>query len=176
MSFFSELLYQNLAGSKDSVHLEAWPTPAAGFVVDPLLAPQAELLKQVISTGQFERKKLGLKIRQPLASLTVSLPSKKLPLLQHGEIQTLIKQELNVKALKLQENPTELKLEFATQLTPELLAEGQARELMRQIAQERKKQGLSAKDTWEYPVTSIPQGWQEKIEAHTNTKLILPSK
>lgn len=176
MPFFSELLYQNLAGSKDSVHLEAWPTPVAGFVVDPLLAPQAELLKQVISTGQFERKKLGLKIRQPLASLTVSLPPKKLPLLQHGEIQTLIKQELNVKALKLQENPTELKLEFATQLTPALLAEGQARELMRQIAQERKKQGLSAKDTWEYPVTSIPQGWQEKIEAHTNTKLILPSK
>lgn len=178
MPFFAELLYQNLGGSKDSVHLEAWPEmPKLNKEQkdkDAKLFATSVLLKQIISTGQAKRRELSLKVRQPLARVVITLEKSKKNLLEPA-VQTLIKQALNVKAieLKLANGASEPQVELDSQLTPALIAEGQARELMRTIAGERKKLGLKASEPWEYQVNNIPDGWQERIEKHTNTKLVI---
>lgn len=182
MPFFAELLYQNLAGSKDSVHLETWPdTPKLNQEQkdkDNKLFATAALLKQIISAGQAKRRELSLKVRQPLAKVVLTLEKSKQDLLKDDKVQELIKQALNVKAmaLKLVAETAELQVELDSKLTPELIAEGQARELMRTIAGERKKLGLKAGESWEYQLSSIPDGWQESIEKHTNTKLVINTR
>ena len=51
----------------------------------------------------------------------------------------MIKDELNIKEVKFKRGKGELRVELDTKITPELKAEGAARELVRQIQDLRKK-------------------------------------
>ncbi len=155
--FMAERIYQNLGDITDSIHLEDWPMPNATFISSDL-EQQMEEVMAIVEKGHAERKISGIRLRQPLASLTtlgVISP----------EIQEIIKDELNVKSI--------LTGEFAldTNISKELEAEGTARDLMRDIQGARKKLGLSPKDqvAVELPASpsgglSWPESWTEEIK------------
>lgn len=170
--FFAELLYQNLGGSKDSVHLETWPANQINNDDETLIA-QISLLQQLLDLGRSARKDTGFKVRQPLAALTLAADEKTLAQLQgQEELLALLRNELNVKKIILTASD-HWQIIFDTDLTDELIAEGEARELMRTIAQKRKELKLAAADDFVYEVENIPFGWHAEIEQRTHTKLKL---
>ncbi len=172
--FLAELLYQNLGGQLDSVHLEAWPQ-ADVLAQDSELNEKIKLLRDLISQGNSLRKSLKIKNRQPLASLNLTIAAHATAqLLADRELIDTLASELNVKKVNvIKSDKKEFLMEFDQNLTPELIAEGQARELMREISKARKTAGLSASDAWTYAVDAIPAGWQEEIERKTGTKLVI---
>jgi isoleucyl-tRNA synthetase len=193
MPFFSEFLYQNLGGERESVHLEKWPS-VKEVKEEKDLSEKMKLLAELMQLGNAQRRSLGIKTKQPLAAVYIKGEKKKLELVAlDAQVQEVLAGELNVKKVitpmskyesmtgelhltiedKKQEGTDEMSVEFDTKLTKALIAEGQARELMREIAGERKKQGLDARDEWSYKVKKIPRGWREEIERKTKTKLLL---
>ncbi len=170
MPFLAELLYQNVGGKLESVHLENWPHENAEQVTNGADTKIA-LLKEILELGRSERKATGIRLRQPLAAAKIKMPEAAIKVISE-EMLTIIKDELNVKKIILGANE-KMKIDFDTELTLDLKNEGQAREIMREIAAERKKLGLQAADDFTYAVKEIPTGWQDEIERRTNTKLKL---
>jgi isoleucyl-tRNA synthetase len=137
--FLSEELFRNLTG-KESVHLCDWP--ASGQTNGLILKEMAEV-REYITQGLAQRAEAGIKVRQPLSSVTLfGLQSMK------DELAEIVKEELNVKQVDLvpladgEASRAEVNLE----LTDELRQEGQARELIRQIQNARKNAGLNVDD------------------------------
>ena len=142
MPFVTERIYQDivvsgLPDSPESIHLCDYPV--AGFV-DQNLLDQMKVIQEICSLGLKVRSESGVKLRQPLASVTVSLSSGiNLP----PELLDIITQELNVKKIIVAELSQELAVTLDTVLTPELETEGLYRELTRQIQSGRKNAGLN---------------------------------
>jgi isoleucyl-tRNA synthetase len=134
MPFIAEEIFQEVKGPEDaeSVHLASWP--GAG-VPDVALHEEMALVRSLSSEALMLRQKSGIKVRQPLASLSIpgSLPP---------ELLTLIADEINVK--EIYEEAEEMKLD--TELTPELVREGDVREFMRALSEARKEMGLIPQD------------------------------
>lgn len=152
--FMAERIYQNLPLALDSVHLELWPDHNPKFL-DPKLESAMATVMQIVEKGHAARKLANIRLRQPLAALTI--PEK-----LTDELQQILADELNVKSV--------LNGEFAldTQLTPELKAEGEARDLMRDIQGERKRLGLSPSDLVTVELPSWPESWTDEIKQKVN--------
>lgn len=169
--FFAELTYQELTRGKAqaSVHWTLLPelTAYASVQDQPLLA-EMELVQKVVELGHAARKANQVKLRQPLSSLMVE----GMPSLKQTELLELIKQELNVKHIdwKTTTHP-EAQVSFDLTLTPELKAEGQARELIRSIQQQRKAAGLQSHQQAQVTLPEWPSAWQAEIERKTNSVL-----
>jgi len=133
--FITEEIFKNLTG-KQSVHLEDWPKPKP---VNQKLLEQMVLVRRICELGHAARKKAGIRVRQPLAKIRIK--NQKLEIKNDDELVQVIKEELNVKQVIFEEDKGELKVKLDFKLTPALKAEGDARELVRQIQQQRKKQG-----------------------------------
>ena len=128
--YLSEEIYRNLTG-EESVHLSDWPK--SGKINNELIA-QMIVIRKIVELGLSSRKTAGIKVRQPLRSITI-----------HGQdfpadLQQLIKDELNIKNV-IFEKSDELSVELDLQLDDELIAEGQTRDLIRQIQDKRKELG-----------------------------------
>ena len=137
--FHAEEYWQRLRSEADpiSVHLALWPT--AGDVDTDVLETMA-LTREIVSAALEARAEAGMKVRQPLRKLEVRSGRLGEPYLE------IIKDEVNVKEVVVNpELDTEIKLD--TELTPELILEGHARELTRNIQQYRKQSGLEPDDT-----------------------------
>jgi isoleucyl-tRNA synthetase len=87
----SEEIWRGLTGER-SVHLTSWPS-AAQFPVDPALATTMDLVRDVCSAALSLRKAKGLRVRLPLASLTVAAPSAE----ELASFADLVADEVNVK-------------------------------------------------------------------------------
>ncbi len=161
--FMAERVYQNLPGALDSVHLELWPTAKAEFISSELESSM-EIVMEIVEKGHAERKLKNIRLRQPLSSLEITSSAK-----LSVEIINLIKEELNVKAVNLKEG-SELAVSLDTTLTGELVDEGTARDLMRDIQGARKKQGLSPSDAVVVELPSWPQSWEAEIMKKVNAK------
>ncbi len=176
--FLAEELYQNLVGSAfpeapDSVHLADFPV-ADKSQIDKQLAADTQLAMKISSLGRAARSQAGVKVRQPLAHVLVSVAS-------NNEEQSLerlkpqILEELNVKDLKF-DNPIEVvKLDghgyvvsgleldkkkgikaptsggvyyvaVPTDISPELAAEGMAREVVHRLQIMRRSAGFDIAD------------------------------
>lgn len=140
--FLSEDVFQGLSNNnylkQKSVHLEAWPVFPKRFL-DPLLEKDMEKVRQIVTLALADRAKHGVKIRQPLAKITIG--SKRLD----EELCSLLKEELNVKAVEFKTLPSK-EMEFDYSLTPELKEEGMVRELLRRVQDARKTAGYTPKD------------------------------
>jgi len=134
--YISEYLYQNF--EKDSVHLSSWPK-ADRKKIDKKLEKDFENLVQIIEKGLAARDKAGIGLKWPLAKAVVKGAELK------TEMQKIAEKQLNAKRVLLKKGK-EFEVTFDTDLTPELEAEGYAREISRIIQAFRKNLGLNKKD------------------------------
>jgi isoleucyl-tRNA synthetase len=160
--FVADEIYRNLVGSVEpeaveSVHLSNYPV-ADLSQIDEKLVEATNLVMTVCSLGRAARAKAGVKVRQPLAKALVKVKSagekKALQKLTHQ-----ILDELNVKEVDFREAEEigdrpgyafavegDYWVAVATELSPDLEAEGIARELVRRLQTMRRSAGLDIAD------------------------------
>ncbi|MDE6814078.1 MAG: isoleucine--tRNA ligase, partial [Duncaniella sp.] len=68
--FYADTLYRDLTGSSDSVHLDRFPV-ADPALIDPELEERQKLAQDITSMALALRRKVNLKVRQPLQSIMV---------------------------------------------------------------------------------------------------------
>ncbi|MCU0667533.1 MAG: isoleucine--tRNA ligase [Patescibacteria group bacterium] len=148
--FLSEELHHNLTGDKESIHLKDW-LPAGR--VNELVMNDMETVRNYVNQGLGMRAKAGIKVRQPLKSVTV--PS----LGQYVDFESILKEELNVKKVNVSKKPIKLNEKEAKMfgcfesevyidksISPELKREGLMREVIRSVQSARKQAGLNVDD------------------------------
>lgn len=136
--FIAELVYRNIHGeSSDSVHLAQWPV-AYDASIDAELERGMATTRLAVEKLHAKRKEANVGIRQPLASATIT----NLPSALGSEFTAIIMDELNVKAVSATAGEGEMTATLDTTLTPELVAEGKARDLVRKVQGVRKDAGL----------------------------------
>ena len=160
--FVADEIYRNLVGSVEpeaveSVHLAKFPV-ADVSQIDEKLVESTNLVMTVCSLGRAARAKAGVKVRQPLAKALVKVRS----VGEKEALQKLTNQildELNVKevdfceAEEVGDQPGyvsavegDYSVSVATELSPELEAEGIAREVVRRLQTMRRSAGLDIAD------------------------------
>ncbi|MFZ5982109.1 MAG: class I tRNA ligase family protein, partial [Patescibacteria group bacterium] len=121
------------ADEVSSVHLCDFPT-ADESLIDEKLNEQMKKTRDIISEGLQLRALNKIKVRQPL--LSASIRDRE----ESQELLDIMKEELNVKEIIIEEKQAEL-VKINTEITPELKLEGQAREIVRYIQEMRKEAG-----------------------------------
>ena len=159
--FIAEELYQNLVASvsseaPDSVHLANFPE-ADRSLIDEKLAVDTHLVMKISSLGRAARSRAGIKVRQPLAHVVVSVSSGEQTSLEQLKLQIL--EELNVKDLEFAGSGDEVDksgyvvnsegnyvVAIPTEIPPELEAEGIAREVVHRLQTMRRSAGFDIAD------------------------------
>lgn len=139
MPFLAEMTYRDVSGASegDSVHLSSWPTmPVADVTV---LVKMGEV-RAIVSRVMEMREQAGKAVKQALGGMTITVPL--------GEIDeayvAVILDEVNVKKAEVKKG--ELAVELDLTMTPELVREGMAREVIRRVNGLRKEVGLTIQD------------------------------
>lgn len=152
--FLAEELYQKLTGG-ESVHLLDWPE---GGRVNELVMGEMETVRDYVNAGLSIRAKERIKVRQPLASVTV--PS----LGEFVDFEGILTEELNVKEVKQGE---ELSLDL--EITPELKREGLMREVIRHVQNARKQAGLNVDNRIRLSLETDDEQLRQAIDEHQET-------
>jgi isoleucyl-tRNA synthetase len=136
--YVAEWIFQDF-NEGESVHFDSWPE-SEEYKMDGELEKEFSTALEIIEAGlrSRDRNKVGLK--WPLSKAVVSGVSK-----LEEEVKEIVKVQLNVKELILNKGK-EIEIELDFNLTPELEAEGYARELSRKVQAYRKKLGLNKED------------------------------
>jgi isoleucyl-tRNA synthetase len=137
---------------------------------------EMETVRTYVNQGLSLRAKAALKVRQPLASVTVP------KLGDHVDFEPILKDELNVKKVIVSKNPVRLTEEDAKlygvaeseviidrQLTPQLKREGMMREVVRVVQAARKDAGLNVDDRIELSLTTYNNQLKTSIKEHSGT-------
>jgi isoleucyl-tRNA synthetase len=159
--FITEEMYRNLT-SDESVHLTDFPKGDSSLL-DKQLISDMKIVREVVEKGHSKRKESSIKLRQPLAKITYKAANK-----LSEELEQIIAEELNVKAVEYGEKSDEAEVELDVKITPELAKEGEAREIIRNIQKMRKEQNLTLKDKIEIDLPSWPEEFEEMILRLTN--------
>jgi len=163
--FIADWLWQNTKRDDDpeSVHLAHWCQ-----VKEPQKAVLEAMsrVREIVSIALEKRAEAKIKIRQPLATLTIK--DELAP-----EYLELIKDEVNVKAVTVDASIHE-DVELDTVITDELKKEGGVRELIREIQGVRKQQGFELNDTGAVTISgssefiAVVTEYKKDIESQTN--------
>ncbi|MBP7820861.1 isoleucine--tRNA ligase [Candidatus Saccharibacteria bacterium] len=169
--FLAEELYHNLTGDKQSIHLKDW-LPAGN--INELVMNDMETVRSYVNQGLSLRAKAGLKVRQPLASVTIP------QLGEHVDFVPILQDELNVKKVIVSNKPVKLSEEDAKLygvaeadvvidrvLTPELKREGMMRDVIRQVQEFRKKAGLDVSDRIILQLTTTDKELEKAINENS---------
>lgn len=143
MPFLGEMVYQEIDGGfiaredRLSVHLEDWPEMSG---VDTGILEVMGEARSIVSRALDIREEAGVAIKQALSEMTVTTPSGDM----NKQLVEVLKDEINVKHVVV--NTGALKVELDLKLTPELVREGMARDVIRRVNQLRKDAGLTIQD------------------------------
>jgi len=173
LPFMSEEIYTSLTGSA-SVHLENWPE-MSNIIVDDKLVIDMTTIRTIVETGHRVRKEKQIKVRQPLSSLTAQIP--KPFALHHKEhrkqYKKLIADELNVKEVNLQSSTDDvLQVSYDLEITDELRFEGEVRDLIRAIQNQRKKLNITINDTINITIPEKYKSHEQNIKNHVQAQKI----
>ena len=165
--FVAEELYQNLVcsvdpGARESVHLTDFPVADEAKINDKLNS-DVDLAMKISSLARAARARAGIKVRQPLARAVVEVKTEA----EKKSLEALateVMEEINVKQLVVLgeaeqggEFPSDrpdhgvasdarYKVAISTALTPELVAEGVSRELVRHLQNMRRSATFAITD------------------------------
>ncbi|SMG13638.1 Isoleucyl-tRNA synthetase [Paenibacillus aquistagni] len=106
----AEDIYGNLGGSKESVHLDDYPQADAA-AIDEELERDMETARQIVELARNVRNETGIKTRQPLSELIVSMDQA----FDLAGYEAVIKDEINVKHI-LVENSDSGFVDFSLKL------------------------------------------------------------
>ena len=183
--FLAEELFLKLTGGElgESVHLLDWPSE--GRVNELALADMAKV-RELINQGLSQRAAAGIKVRQPLAKVTLAgVPD------LSADLQEIVAEELNVKQVELMAaSPrvqpgesvvevleqakgtwpfSDVEAQIDTKLTPELKREGMVREVIRNVQQSRKNAGLQVDDRIELRLHTEDAELEKAVHEHAAT-------
>jgi len=149
--FLADELFQKLTG-EESVHLLDWPETGH---INELVVADMETVREYINSGLSLRAQNKLKVRQPLASVTVPKLS------DFVNTEEILRDELNVKEVFVGS-------EFAIdmEVTPVLKREGIAREVVRIVQNTRKDAGLNVDDRINVSIQGEDEELQQSIVEH----------
>lgn len=150
--FLADEMYANLTGDNESIHLKDW-LPAGR--VNELVMNDMEEVRDFVNQGLGLRAKARLKVRQPLASVTIP------KLGEYVDYESILKDELNVKQVKIGDE-----VAIDEQLTPALKREGLMRELVRHVQSARKQAGLNVDDRIALALTTDAKEIQHAIKEY----------
>jgi isoleucyl-tRNA synthetase len=153
--YISEYIYSEFG--KESVHLSKWPK-SENKKIDLDLEKEFRVMLEVIEKGLSERDREKVGLKWPLSKAMISGASLK------DELTEIIKVQLNVKNLKIKSVGKEIEVKLDTKMTPELEAEGYAREVSRKVQAARKNASLVKEDRIKLSVVS--DELKEILEGH----------
>jgi len=159
--FLAEEIYLNLTG-EESVHLTDWPKVNKQYINQELIQDMV-LVREIVEKAHSARKESQIRVRQPLNKLQIT----NYKLQNSEELDKIISDELNVKSVEWVEGDGELSVKLDTRLTPKLKAEGEAREIIRNIQSARKTAGCKLDQEVKVQLPSWPKEFEEEIKRQT---------
>jgi isoleucyl-tRNA synthetase len=105
--FVAESVWERL-GHRESVHFEAWPTPEPQYI-NEALSQQVSVARTIITAGLAIRARERIRVRQPLSRARVALSTN----VDLGRQLGAVAQELNVKAIEIVENASDIAVSVA---------------------------------------------------------------
>lgn len=156
--YISEYIYQ-MFEKGESVHLCSWPK-ADKKLIDEKLEEEFKIALLIIEKGLYSRDKVQIGLKWPLAKAIIKC-NKKIS----KELQELVKTQLNIKSIEIKVDEKEISVELNTEMTPELEAEGYAREISRKVQAARKNAGFVKSDVIKLGII-IDESISKLIEKH----------
>jgi isoleucyl-tRNA synthetase len=150
----AEELYRKLTGG-ESVHLLDWLP--AGHVNAAMLSEMQEV-REYVTQALAIRAQSGIKVRQPLALLSVP------HLGEFVDYRSILMEEVNVKAVELGSQ-----IELDVHVTESLRREGIAREIIRHVQGARKAAGLNIDDHIQLSLETSSKQILTAITEHRST-------
>ena len=160
--FLSEIIYKNLSGLETesintSVHLQDWPKSDKD-IINTNLEKQMESVRGICQLVHGQRQKFAIKLRQPLAKVTIDSDLK-----LDQDLINIIAEETNVKEVVFDKKSNLLSVDLDTNLTPELISEGEYRDLVRSIQVLRREANLQINDQIKIFAPSWPKSFESQI-------------
>ena len=169
--FLAEEIYRNLTDG-ESVHLADWPKINKKEINEELMQNMV-MVREIVEKAHSVRKESQIKVRQPLSKLTVNGKQ----LVASGEeldqLNQLIVDEVNIKKIEWGAKIGDFSVSIDTELTPMLEAEGEAREIIRNIQSARKTAGCKLDADVKVQLPTWPTEFEDEIKKQTLTSELI---